>query len=239
WSTLMKDSGDLSVKSAALEIEVERLRRQSLVSGDTELLLQFWKKTADYMQTLRNGLTNAVMLKGVFDELTKRRAEFTNQAGPLLERAKVISAEGNHLMSDFKEFGRRLFDAVPENPVAKTQTDADGEFEIAAPAGNGAALYAKVSRESDGQARHDYWFFRLSEADYRGKLLLSNHNMARVNSDIDVFFVSDDLEKRLSEEFVELKEFVRTNIAEALPATNQPTRIGPSTHRRGGTVLGV
>jgi len=116
------------------------------------------------------------------EELENRRAGFRKGAAPLLERVKILRGEVSQYMRTFQDFRRQLYDFIPESDIVETQTDADGDFEIAVPPVVGAALYAKAVREVGGQRQSYHWFFRLSEPDFQGKLLLSNQNVARVQT---------------------------------------------------------
>jgi hypothetical protein len=90
-----------------------------------------------------------------------------------------LSAE--YLAEDLEEkrqnfpSGNYYFDGLPQ-PLATTQTDADGEFTIDIPAEGEFALAAHTQRDVGSHVENYFWLIKVQK-NQQGKIMLSNDNL--------------------------------------------------------------
>lgn len=107
-------------------------------------------------------------------------------AESLLESARAVLRRKSP-MHDFTELLGRL----PE-PLATSQTDADGEFSLTIPHGRPIAIFARSSRDLPGGREEYKWLIRVPDEARAGqKLLLNNEKMTSMGSDISLVLTLD------------------------------------------------
>ena len=159
--------------------------RENQLVGAAEAAVNSAKQSVDNAQQKSSNAINAIH-RG--DPNFDKQIEASNQALDENDQAlnayssALIDAAGAEEHRDVALTGGFFFENLP-NPIATTQTDANGEFSLQIPTDGQYVIGAQAQRDVGGSTEYYYWMIQVSLNGAPNKsIMMSNNNLSTAQS---------------------------------------------------------